>query len=116
MAGVSVFSNTFLPKHAVVLGRFVLDMDDPRQDFHDPNDVVVPESMRSVTALEKYNGYYSAEVDRTLKAKLSALVSASRSKRSKSTVFVKTSKVRSYKLCNSNSRYEVAVTSEGTRV
>lgn len=101
----------FLPTSAVRLGRFVISLDNPHQDFHDPSLSATAESK----VQEQFNGIHHLIKQQKATSQLANFLSSSFSKRLKSSLQVTTNQIKTYSLNNSREWFRDAVQSMETR-
>jgi len=104
---------TFLPLDSIRLGRLVLSVDKPEQDYFDPP--CEEEIEFSVTTQRNYADLQESVADRDLFSILTRLVSASISKREKTYVQVTSTEAKKYILFNSGTWLKLALRAEATR-
>ncbi|KAI9764066.1 MAG: hypothetical protein M1840_008870 [Geoglossum simile] len=93
-----LLSQFFLPLQAVSLGRFVISLDDPHQDFHDPPG---PERVQT-----QYD---------SIASQLTGFLSSSFSKRLKASIRITADQSKTYYLNNAGQCFRDAVKSQATR-
>lgn len=108
-----VFRQNFLPLESIQLGRLVLNVDEPQQDYFDPPCDQEPEVI--VTHQTGYSGTQQTAADRNLTAVLTYLVSASRRRRSRTFTEVTSDRATTYRLGNSGLWFKNAVKADATR-
>jgi hypothetical protein len=108
-----ILRQTFLPLNSVRLGRFVINIDDPQQDYLDPVCDQVAEVI--IKHHLEYNELQQTATDNNFTSVLTRLVSASRSKRSKLLTEVTTDQATTYQLGNSGLWFKNAVKLQPTR-
>lgn len=103
----------FLPRSAVSLGRFVINVDEPHQDFHDPA------SEHNSDVMEKVETHYSnthhAARNRQFVLDLTSFVSSSFSKQAKTSISITADESKTYYLNNSGQWFRDAMQIESTR-
>ncbi|KAH8646727.1 hypothetical protein BX600DRAFT_533166 [Xylariales sp. PMI_506] len=111
----SVIPQSFLPPESVKLGRFVVNLDEPQQEYLDP---LIDEPARQAEAVKKPQLHYEevrqTESDAGFAAMLTQLVSASRSRRKQVLTRVQADRITTYQLPNSGSWFREAVKLEKT--
>jgi hypothetical protein len=113
MAPNVLLPQLFLPLSSVNLGRFVISMDNPHQDFHDPPHTSNPEVAEKVQT--QYNGIYDSVQQRDASSQLTSLLSSSFSKRLKTSVQITTAQAKTYYLNNAGQWFRDAVQSTETQ-
>lgn len=111
-----VVPQSFLPPESVKLGRFVLNVDEPQQEYLDPlfdDDSKQPEAI--VKPQLRYEEVRQDSSDAGFAALLMQFVSASRTKRKQTLTRVKADRVTTYQLANSGAWFREAIKSERTR-
>lgn len=108
-----LIQQTFLPLESIKLGRFLLNVDHPEQDYLDPACTHTPEIITKTHV--SYGGVQVIASDSLVTASLSRLVSAFHSKRNKTFMHVISEKVMTYKLANSGVWFKEVVREEATR-
>jgi len=108
-----VIGQTFLPLESVKLGRFVLNLREPHQDYLDPfcefqAEVIGKTHLRHEEAQQN-------STDKSFVAALTRLAAISRSKRNKTHNKITTDKVTTYQLDNSGSWFKNTVRAEATQ-
>ncbi|BCS00561.1 uncharacterized protein AKAW2_50902A [Aspergillus luchuensis] len=88
-----------LPSSAIKLGRFVVNVDEPLYDYHDPSGIVSPATLTAVHAC--YEGDENTAVDRSFGSELTSFLSSTLSSRTRSVVRIKSQQVKAYYLDNS---------------
>jgi len=113
MPATILLPQLFLPRSAVSLGRFVINVNEPHQDFHDP--ACEPTS----NVIEKVETHYSSvhrvAGHRHFASDLTSFVSSSFSKLAKASISITADEVKTYYLNNSGQWFRDAVRSESTR-
>ncbi|KAJ5711930.1 hypothetical protein N7488_006086 [Penicillium malachiteum] len=104
----SIPQRTFLPPESIRLGRFVRDIEEPSSDFLDP-DIGVSEDNIVLQSHVDYSEVLHQSKERTFKAMLTSLVSASRSKNNKFRTQIHTDQMNTYQLSNSGTWFRSAV-------
>ncbi|GFF74333.1 hypothetical protein IFM60648_04166 [Aspergillus lentulus] len=103
----------FLPQSAIKLGRLVTNVDEPHQEYHDPH----PD--RELKILEKVETHYHTTdtlgAHRSLVSQLTAFLSSSVSRNTKTSTCITTEQVKTYYLDNNGEWFRDAVRSEHTR-
>ena len=88
MESNNLLSQLFLPMSSVSLGRFVVSIEDPHQDFHDPlhsTTLAIAEKLQ-----KNFTGTYTSVRHHNASAEIATLLSASFSKRLKTSVQITT--------------------------
>lgn len=94
----SLLLSQFLPLPAIKLRRFVNSVDEPHRDYHDLND---GSSFKVVKKVESHYDSIDSLADyRTFTSELASLLSASFSKRHKTSIRITTNQVKTYYLNN----------------
>ncbi|KAJ5820531.1 hypothetical protein N7474_006122 [Penicillium riverlandense] len=107
----TLICGTFLSSESIRLGRFVRNIDEPQQDFLDP-DCNVPLTSVIVKPHLHFEGVQHNAKDKSFTAMLTSLVSTSRTKRNDAYTQISTDQVITYQLSNSGSWFKSAVKSE----
>jgi hypothetical protein len=102
-----------LPLAAVNLGRFVISIDEPHIDYHDP----LCDMRSDVTGKvqTKYDSTNSSVDDRSFASQLTSFLSSTFSKRAATSVRITSDQVNTYFLNNTGKWFEAAVEHEETR-
>lgn len=108
-----VLRQNFLPLESIQLGRLVLNVDEPQQDYFDPPCDQEPEVI--ITHQTGYSGTHQTTADRNLTAVLIGLVSASRNRRNRTFTEVESDRATTYRLGNSGLWFKNAVKADATR-
>jgi hypothetical protein len=103
----------FLPPSAVGLGRFVISIDNPHHDFHDPPLNSTAESKEKVQT--QYNGIHHFVKQHKAASQLTTFLSSSFSRRLKASIQVTTDQAKTYYLINAGEWFRNAVQSKETR-
>jgi hypothetical protein len=103
----------FLPRSAVNLGRFVINVNEPHQDFHDP--ASDPTSNITEKVQTHYNNIHRAADHRNFASDLTSFVSSSFSKRANTSISITADEVKTYYLNNTGQWFRDAVQLEPTR-
>lgn len=114
MAQNMLVTQGFLPKKAIKLGRFLVDVKQPLNSFHDP-EVEINDEDLFVSEHLKYSGEQQASSNNSIAATLTSLASASCSKITGASSKVNADRVTTYQLANSGSLFKKAVKNQGTR-
>jgi hypothetical protein len=112
----SIVQPTFLPLETVRLGRFVVNLNDPHQDYFDPecgDDIPPPEVI--VKTHEQYQEVHQDAKDNSFASALTRLVSISFSNQNNLATQVTTDLVKTYQLSNSGMWFRKALKSQATR-
>ncbi|PTB38642.1 hypothetical protein M441DRAFT_236417 [Trichoderma asperellum CBS 433.97] len=108
-----VLRQSFLPLDSVRLGRLVLNVEEPQQDYFDaPCDNAVEPLIKPHI---RYNEVQHTAADQKFASILTRLVSASRTKRNKTYTQVTTDRAMTYQLRNSGLWFKNALQDESTR-
>jgi hypothetical protein len=106
-------SQYLLPISSVSLGRFITNIDEPHQDYHDP---VYTSSLETAEKLQiQYDGIHQSVTDRKATSQLTAFLSSSFSKRLKAYVRVTSEQAKTYYLQNCAQSFRKALEHEETR-
>lgn len=100
-------------RESVQLGRFVVSVEELEEEYHDPP--CDPPAECTVTTQTKYKVSQQTDADSDFTAALTRLVSASRSKRSKTSTQVTSDKVTTYKLNQLGTWFQRSIKLEATR-
>jgi tetratricopeptide (TPR) repeat protein len=103
----------FLPPSAVSLGRFVLSLDHPHQDFHDPTSNTSPDFIEKVQT--QYESLHHSAKHQNVASQLTTFLSSSFAKRLKASVRITADEARTYYLTNAGQWFRDAVKSQETR-
>jgi hypothetical protein len=108
-----LISQYLLPISSVSLGRFITNIDEPHQDYHDP---VYTSSLETAEKLQiQYDGIHQSVTDRKATSQLTAFLSSAFSKRLKASVRVTSEQVKTYYLQNCAQSFRKALEHEETR-
>lgn len=113
MESNNLLSQLFLPMSSVSLGRFVVSIEDPHQDFHDPlhsTTLAIAEKLQ-----KNFTGTYTSVRHHNASAEIATLLSASFSKRLKTSVQITTVQAKTYYLNNVGDWFQNAVRSRDTQ-
>ncbi|KAJ5560185.1 hypothetical protein N7513_002584 [Penicillium frequentans] len=103
----------FLPRSAIKLGRFVTNVDEPHQEYHDPH------SDQELQIIEKVETHYhttdSVGHQRSFVSQFTAFLSSSVTRNWKTSTSITTTQVKTYYLDNNGQWFRDAVKSENTR-
>lgn len=102
-----------LPRSAISLGRFVTNVDEPNQDYHDPATDLAAYTTEKLQS--EYDEARTSQNRRSFASELTGILSASFSKRGGSSVHITSSSVKTYYLNNVGEWFKHAVQSEKTR-
>ncbi|QKX53214.1 uncharacterized protein TRUGW13939_00290 [Talaromyces rugulosus] len=109
----SVVFSQFLPLLAVKIGRFVTNVDEPYQDYCDPD---IDFSLKVVEKVDtQYDGLDSKAAQQSFTSELTALLSSTFSKRHKTSIRIITNQIKTYYLDNNGECFRNAVQSESVR-
>ncbi|KAF2403024.1 hypothetical protein EJ06DRAFT_527996 [Trichodelitschia bisporula] len=103
-----------LPLSSVQLGRFVISTAEPHQDFHDSISVIGDGLAEKIQS--QYEGFRGSTTDESFAAKLTSFLSASFSKRTKSSLRITSTQVRTYYLKNATEWFRGALQHTATRM
>ncbi len=101
----------FLPFTSVKLGRFVTNIDQPHENYHEP----AAETPKHIETDFFYAGYDQNSAHARFGLALTSFLSAWFSKRAESNVRITPASGKSYALDNSSSWYDQAVGTEATK-
>ncbi|RAL10659.1 uncharacterized protein BO97DRAFT_406690 [Aspergillus homomorphus CBS 101889] len=105
----------FLPMGSVKLARFLVDLDEPQADIHDPDIDVDPEKHIIVSENQNYTGNDRADSTHRFRAALPSLLSGSVEKMVGATTRVDTRSVKTYQLSKPATFFKQAVKQPETR-
>jgi hypothetical protein len=108
-----LLSQFFLPQSAVSLGRFVISLDDPHHDFHNPTSNASPDFTEKVQT--QYDSIHHSAKHQTVASQLTTFLSSSFSKRLKASVRITADQAKTYYLNNAGQWFRDAVKSQETR-
>ncbi|KAL3470017.1 hypothetical protein BJX99DRAFT_240192 [Aspergillus californicus] len=108
-----VLCTPFFPLDSVQLGRLVLSIDEPQQDYFDPP--INSEEDVLVQRHEQYEGIHSTDHNRDFASLLTRLVTAAHIKRTRTSTQVSTDQATTYQLQNSGAWFQRALGAETTR-
>ncbi|KAI9765654.1 MAG: hypothetical protein M1840_007211 [Geoglossum simile] len=108
-----LLSQFFLPQSAVSLGRFVISLDEPHQDFHDSLRNSGPEVTERVQS--QYNSIRHSIKHQNAASQLTGFLSSSFSKRLKMSIQITADQAKTYYLNNAGQWFRDAVKSQETR-
>ncbi|KAI9775072.1 MAG: hypothetical protein M1839_001464 [Geoglossum umbratile] len=108
-----LLSQFFLPLSAVSLGRFVISLDDPYQDFHNPLCNSGPEVTERVQT--QYDSIRHSIKHQNVASQLTTFLSSSFSKRLKASVWITADRAKTYYLNNAGQWFRDAVQSKETQ-
>jgi hypothetical protein len=103
----------FLPPSAVSLGRFVINLDEPHQDFHDPTNNTSPNSTEKVQT--RYESLHHSAKHQNIASQLTTFLSSAFAKRLKASVRITADQAKTYYLNNAGQWFRDAVKSQETR-
>lgn len=112
MQGSAVIQQMLLPLHSIRIGRLVVNVDEPQQEFLDPDCDLNEITTSTMTQYSVVQRDTSGE---SLRATMMSLLSAFFSKHNKTTIEVSTDRVTTYQLTNSGRWFQNAVQSQRTR-
>ena len=112
MQGSAVIQQMLLPLHSIRIGRLVVNVDEPQQEFLDPDCDLNEITTGTMTQYSVVQRDASGE---SLKATMMSLLSAFFSKHNKTTIKVSTDRVTTYQLTNSGRWFQNAVQSQAIR-
>jgi hypothetical protein len=104
---------SFLPLESIKLGRLVLNLDEPHQDYWDPTCDLTPEILKRPQL--RYLDVQSNATNKGFTAELTSLASASRSKQKTRLAAVTTEQSTVYQLANSGQWFKASLKDQGTR-
>ena len=108
-----LFHHFFLPLESVKLGRFIVSIEHPHLDYHDPAFADAP---KAVTAIRNhYTGLLQGASNTGFASALNSLLSSGMSKRAETSIRIETDQVKTYTLENSGQRFIEAMNQEETR-
>ncbi|KAH8816666.1 hypothetical protein F5884DRAFT_229710 [Xylogone sp. PMI_703] len=106
-------SQYLLPVSSVSLGRFITNIDEPHQDYHDP---VYTSDLETAEKIQiQYDGIHQSGTDRKAKLQLTAFLSSAFSKRLKASIRVSCEQAKTYFLQNCAQSFRKALEDEETR-
>ncbi|KAI9786108.1 MAG: hypothetical protein M1839_007518 [Geoglossum umbratile] len=108
-----LLSQFLLPLSAVSLGRFVISLNDPHQDFHDPLRNPDPEVAERVQT--QYDSIRHSVKHQNEASQLTTFLSSSFSKRLKASIQITADQAKTYYLNNAGQWFRNAVQSEETQ-
>ena len=108
-----LISQFFLPLSAVSLGRFVISLDHPHQDFHNPTIDAGPDFTEKVQT--QYEGFDHSAKFQNVTSQLTTFLSSSFAKRLKTSIRITADQARTYYLNNSGQWFRDVVKSQETR-
>jgi hypothetical protein len=103
----------FLPPSAVSLGRFVISLDNPHQDFHEPTSIVSPNCTEKVQT--QFDSLQHSAKQHNLGSQLTTFLSSSFTKRLKASVRITADQTKTYYLINAGQWFRDATKSQETR-
>ncbi|KAF2185926.1 hypothetical protein K469DRAFT_664948 [Zopfia rhizophila CBS 207.26] len=108
-----LLSQFFLPLSAVSLGRFVISLDNPHQDFHDP----LRHSGHEVTekVQTQYDSVHHSVKHQNVASQLTTFLSSSFSRRLKASVRISAEQAKTYYLKNAGEWFRDAIQSKETQ-
>lgn len=102
----------FLPLSAVSLGRFVISIDHPHQDFHNPMINASPDFTEKVQT--QYESLHHSAKHQNVASQLTTFLSSSFAKRLKASIRITADQARTYYLNNAGQWFRDAVKSQET--
>jgi hypothetical protein len=108
-----LFKQFFLPLESAKLGRFIVSIEHPHQEYHDPACPDAPEGLVSVR--DDYHGSSQENAGNKFALALTSLMSAGFSNRAKTNVKIAADQVKTYTLANSTRWFMEAMSLEDTR-
>ena len=108
-----LLSQFFLPPSAVSLGRFVISLDDPHQDFYNPMSNASPDFTEKVQI--QYDSIYHSVKHQNVASQFTTFLSSSFSKRLKASIRITADQAKTYYLNNVGQWFRDAVKSQETR-
>lgn len=109
----NIIWQSFLPLESIKLGRFVLNLDEPHQDYLDPACDLTPEVLKRPQL--RYLDVQNTVKDAGFTAALTSLASASRSSQKAKVAAVTTEQSTIYQLGNSGRWFKAALKDQETR-
>ncbi|KAI5838509.1 hypothetical protein DFP73DRAFT_564288 [Morchella snyderi] len=110
---ISSFQTSLLPLNAIKLGRFILSIKDPHEDYADPSTPTPPETIknlqRNFTELRTSSNAFK------LRGRLTQLLSASYEHQSKHQIDLSATVAYTYALCNSSAWFKAACAQHSIR-
>lgn len=103
----------FLPLSAVSLGRFVISLDDPHHDYHNPTSNASSDFTEKVQT--HYDSIHHSTKHQTVASQLATFLSSSFSKRLKASIRITANQAKTYYLNNAGQWFRDAVKSQETR-
>jgi hypothetical protein len=108
-----LLSQFFLPPSAVSLGRFVVSLDNPHQDFHEPTSDVSLNLTENIQT--QYDSLHRSAKQQSLSSQFTTFLSSSFTKRLKTSVRITADQAKTYYLNNVGQCFRDAVKSQATR-
>ncbi|KAF2465629.1 uncharacterized protein BDR25DRAFT_85624 [Lindgomyces ingoldianus] len=108
-----LLSQFFLPLSAVSLGRFVISLDDPHQDFHNPTSNASPNFTEKLQT--QYNSINHSAKHQNVASQLTTFLSSSFSKRLKASIRITADQAKTYYLTNAGQWFRDAIKAQDTR-
>jgi hypothetical protein len=108
-----LLSQFFLPLSAVSLGRFIINFDDPHQDFHDPLCNTTPDITEKIQT--QYDSIHHSVNQQKVVSQFTTFLSSSFSKRLKASIRITANQAKTYYLNNAGQWFRDAVQSRETR-
>jgi hypothetical protein len=102
----------FLPLDSVKLGRFITNIDQPNESYHEPPTAEAPNSL---VAEFHFTSENQNDTDASFGSALTSLMSAGFSKRAKSKIYITPAHGKNYSLDNSEAWFDKAVSLSDTR-
>jgi hypothetical protein len=103
----------FLPPSAVSLGRFVISLDNPHHDFHEPTNIVGPSCTEKVQT--QFDSLQHSVKHHSLGSQLTTFLSSSFTKRLKASVRITADQAKTYYLVNAGQWFRDVTKSQETR-
>ncbi|KAI9667774.1 MAG: hypothetical protein M1821_000593 [Bathelium mastoideum] len=113
MSASALFSQYLLPQAAVSLGRLVINVNEPHQDFHDPG--LDPKPYIIEQFLNQYDGTNSSTDQSEFASELTSILSSWFSKHAKVSVRVTSDQIKTVYLINTGEWFRNAMKPEATR-
>src|SRR5579862_849072 len=108
-----LLSQFFLPLSAVSLGRFVISLENPHQDFHDPHRNSGPEITERVQT--QYDSIRHSIKHQNVASQLTTFLSSSFSKRLKASIRITADQAKTYYLNDVGQWFRDAIQSKETQ-
>lgn len=108
-----LLSQFFLPPSAVSVGRFVISLDDPHQDYHNPTCNASPNVTEKVQT--QFDSILYSVNHQNIASQLTTFLSSTFSKRLKASIRITADRAKTYYLNNAGQWFRDAVQSRETR-